>query len=182
MRGESRRLGRVLDAEEQIEATRLGGRGEHPLGQAPARDDGRPGARVAQDMRVVRDRVGGVGRDRDGADRHRRRVGDREFRPVFADQKHAVARRDPTAAQERGDRGNGGRESGPARPVPGAAAPVAQHRAIRPLPGEAQHHGRQARPFLLLVRHHQDPSAPPGLVPLPCAALGRHRARLIWAA
>ena len=51
----------------------------------------RPRAAVAEDVAVVLDRVGGIGRHGDRADAHDRQVGDDPFRPVLGDQRHPVA-------------------------------------------------------------------------------------------
>ena len=59
---------------------------------------------VAQDMGVVVDGVGRVGRHRHGADRHQRGLGDRIFRPVLGDDQHPVAGATPGRAQARARR------------------------------------------------------------------------------
>ena len=95
----ARRGRRRLDRDDRAHARHLLGGGEHPRGQRRGRDDHRPRAAVAEDVAVVLDRVGRIGRDGDRAGAHDREVGDDPFRPVLRDQRDPVARLDAERAQ-----------------------------------------------------------------------------------
>ncbi len=65
------------------------------LRQFLARDDHGPRPRIAENVGVVARRVGRISRNRHTAGGHDREVGNQPFRPVFADERHAVARLEP---------------------------------------------------------------------------------------
>ena len=135
--------GKRLHRDQHVE--RAGKR--HPAGQRGGRDHGHAGARIAQDMGVVGHRVGGVGGDRDSADRHQRGLDDRVFGAVLRDDHDAVARRHAGGAQAPGNAGGVAGECAPGHSPPGAVAPDAQHRPFRPCEGPVEHHRRQIPPL-----------------------------------
>ena len=104
------------------------------------------GAAVAQDVGVIVDGVGGVGRHRHGADRHQRGLGDRVFRPVLGTDQHPVAGRHAGGAQAAARRTAA---CGRIRPRSCRArrrrgTPAASACSARCAPGE--HHRGQIRP------------------------------------
>ena len=139
-------LCRPIHDHQQVEPAGLPACLPHAPGERGGGHDGRAGARIAQDMRMVLGRVGAVGRHRHGADRHQRGLGDRIFRPVLGADQHTVAGRDPGGKQFAGA---GSRHSGEVCPrdlLPGATAEHAQHRPVRPPAGRSEHHRRQVWP------------------------------------
>ena len=67
------------------------GRRERPAPTRRLRDDDDARAAIAEDVAVVVDGVGDIGRDGDRAGAHDREIGDHPFRPVFGDEHDPVA-------------------------------------------------------------------------------------------
>ena len=79
------------------------------------RDDHRPRAAIAEDVAVVVDRVGDVGRHGDRAGAHDREIGDDPFRPVLGDERRPGRRGStPSATRPRASRLTWSRRLGPA--------------------------------------------------------------------
>jgi len=85
------RLGQRVDRDHMTHARHLRRRGEGPRRQRRGRDDDRAGAAVAEDVAMVVDRVGYIGRYRGRAGGNHREIGDDPFRPVLRDQHDPVA-------------------------------------------------------------------------------------------
>ncbi len=123
-----------IDRDQQVKATGFSRASQHPVGQRVRRHNRRACPGVAQQVRLIIDRIGGVGRDRHGADGHQRHFGDRKLRPVFHAQQYPITRRDARRAQMSGaGRGHaaelapGNRMPRPAPAMPAASACPARH-------------------------------------------------------
>ena len=137
---------RSIDHHQQIEAAGLSAGLAQRAGECRGGHDGRARAGIAQDVGVIGDGVGGVGRHRHRADRHQRGLGDRVFRPVLRHDHHPVAGGHAGGAQmPRAGRGHAA-ELAPGDGVPGAVAECAQQGLVRPGAGQREHHRRQIGP------------------------------------
>ncbi len=139
---------------QHVEGPRL----QQPCGQCGCGGNRHACAGVAQQMRVIRDGVGDVGRHRHGGEGQQRRLGDRELGAVLADQQHAVTGRHAGRAQRACRRRRESAETAPVHPLPGAIAMEPQHGAVRPVPRAREHQGGEIRPVrvalvLVCLRH-----------------------------
>ena len=75
---------------------------------------------------MIARQIGDIGRHGHGADGHDRRIGNREFRPVFGNQQHAIPRRNALGAQKRRQRRHLAREFRPIQALPRLIAPEAK--------------------------------------------------------
>jgi len=109
-----------------------------PGGQHAVAGDRNHRPRVAQDVRVVGDRVGGVGRHRDCAERHQRHFRHQQLGAIVGHHHHADSGRDRQFLQKPGARRGPAGEFAPAQTLPGTLGAMAQHRPFGPHAGASE--------------------------------------------
>ena len=152
MHGEPGILGdrRVIHGDDEFHAWRIDGGLQDPLGQDRCRNDDSRGAAVGQYMQMIPDAVGGVGRNRYGAGRHDRDIGDRPFGAAFRHQRDAIALSDTKIGEGPAKRRGSRRGVGPAGRMPVLPRLVPQKRLAALFLGPGKKQGGKIGPVLML--------------------------------
>ena len=167
-RMELRDIGRLLhrqrvDRHDMVAFGRIEHRRDQRLCQLLARHDYRPRATVAQDMLMIADGVGGIGRNGNAARRHDAKIGDQPFGPILADQHDSFAGLQSDRLQARCQRRDLPRRFAPAGGTPRAIALGPQERSVAPGLSPREEHAHQIGEVLQLAHVLHCATAAPSL-------------------
>jgi len=133
-----------LDRDHRAHARHHRRGGDDALGQRRGRDDREAGAAVAEDVAVVVDRVGDIGRHGDAAGAHDGDIGDHPFRPIFGDQGDPIAGLEAERDQAARQSADSIRRVNPAQRLVLPVALDPEKRPLGPLSRDLKKHRRQA--------------------------------------